>query len=62
VERVEAAGGPIRVKTARLEGRIVNAQPEYEDCLALARRKGRPLKEILRRAEAAAAASLGKRI
>lgn len=53
VEKVLVLGTPIRIKTAGLGGRVLNAQPEYDDSLALARRKGLPLKDILRRATAA---------
>ncbi len=51
---VRVAGAPVRVKVASSGGRTVNVQPEYEDCLRLSRKTGRPLKEILRAAEAAA--------
>lgn len=51
---VRVAGEPVRVKVAASGGRTVNVQPEYEDCLRLAGKTGRPLKEILRAAEAAA--------
>jgi uncharacterized protein (TIGR00299 family) protein len=55
VERVALpGGGSVRIKTARLEGRVVNAQPEYEDCLALSRRRDLPLREIQQLAAAAA--------
>ncbi len=47
-------GGSVRIKTSRLEGRILQAQPEYDDCLALARRRGLPLREVQRLAAAAA--------
>jgi hypothetical protein len=53
-------GRPIRIKTAVLDGRPINVQPEYEDCLALAKAKGLPLKDVLRRAAAAAAAPKAK--
>jgi uncharacterized protein (TIGR00299 family) protein len=55
IGKVRVLGADIRVKTARSGGRVVNAQPEYEDCLALAKRQGVPLKDVLRRASAAAA-------
>ena len=48
------AGREVRVKLARLEGRVVNAQPEYDDVAAVAAATGRPVKDVL--AEAAAAA------
>lgn len=46
--------GTVRVKVARQGGRVVNLAPEYEDCLALARRSGVPLKEVHAAARAAA--------
>ena len=48
------AGHQVRVKVARLEGRVVNVQPEYDDVAAAAAATGRPVKDVL--AEAAAAA------
>jgi uncharacterized protein (TIGR00299 family) protein len=53
VETVKVAGQPVRIKTASLGGRRLNAQPEYEDALAVARKKGLPLKEVLALAAAA---------
>ena len=38
--------GRVRVKVSYLDGRVVQAQPEYEDCARLAARRGVPLKEI----------------
>jgi len=38
--------GRIRVKIASLEGRITQAQPEYEDCRKAAARRRVPLKEV----------------
>ena len=53
VETVKVAGLPVRIKTASLGGRRLNAQPEYEDALAVSRKKGLPLKDVLARATAA---------
>ncbi len=39
--------GDVRMKLARLNGRILNAAPEYDDCQRLAREKGVPLKQVL---------------
>jgi uncharacterized protein (DUF111 family) len=50
---VETRYGTVLVKVARLDGKVVNAQPEYDDCEALALEHGLPVKEVL--AEAAAA-------
>ena len=47
-------GVEIRVKTAMLDGRVVNALPEYDDVAAAAARLGRPVKAVLAAAVAAA--------
>jgi hypothetical protein len=51
---VEVDGHRVRIKTATLDGLLVNGQPEYDDVVAAARAVGRPVKAVL--AEAAAAA------
>ena len=51
---VEVGGHRVRIKTATLDGLLVNGQPEYDDVVAAARAAGRPVKAVL--AEAAAAA------
>jgi pyridinium-3,5-bisthiocarboxylic acid mononucleotide nickel chelatase len=38
--------GPVRFKLARRGGAVVNASPEFEDCAALARKHGLPVKEV----------------
>lgn len=38
--------GPVRVKTGKLNGKVVTASPEYEDCRQIAVKSHRPLKEI----------------
>ncbi len=38
--------GAVRVKVGREAGRILGAHPEYDDCLARARERGVPLKEV----------------
>ena len=53
VETVKVAGLPVRIKTASLGGRRLNAQPVYEAALAVSRKKGLPLKDVLTRAAAA---------
>jgi uncharacterized protein (DUF111 family) len=53
LQTVETRYGTVRVKLASLDGRVVNAQPEYDDCLARALERGVPVKEVL--AEAASA-------
>jgi pyridinium-3,5-bisthiocarboxylic acid mononucleotide nickel chelatase len=44
---VETPLGEIRMKISRLNGTMLNAAPEYEDCQRLAAQKGIPLKEVL---------------
>jgi uncharacterized protein (TIGR00299 family) protein len=50
---VETAYGAVRVKLGRLHGELLNAHPEWDDCLVRAREHGVPVKRVL---EAAAAA------
>jgi uncharacterized protein (TIGR00299 family) protein len=47
-ERVRIDGQPVAIKIGSLGGKEVNAQPEYEDCIRVSRKTGRPLKEIVR--------------
>ncbi|MGB6716238.1 MAG: nickel insertion protein, partial [Candidatus Acidiferrales bacterium] len=44
---VETPLGQIRMKISRLNGTILNAAPEYEDCQRIAVQKGVPLKQVL---------------
>jgi uncharacterized protein (TIGR00299 family) protein len=46
--------GPLRLKCGFLGDELLNVSPEYEDCLALARAQGAPLKEVFAAAQAAA--------
>ena len=48
---VETPYGVIRMKVSRLNGHVLNAAPEYEDCQRAAVERGVPLKQVL--AEAA---------
>jgi pyridinium-3,5-bisthiocarboxylic acid mononucleotide nickel chelatase len=43
---VDVVGGTVRVKVGRLDGRVVNVAPEHDDCAAVARRSGRPVKAV----------------
>ena len=49
VETRETEFGPIRFKTGSSNGESVSGKPEYEDCVAAARRTGLPLKDLLKR-------------
>ncbi|MET9019481.1 nickel pincer cofactor biosynthesis protein LarC [Actinopolymorpha sp. NPDC004070] len=51
---LELPGGTVRLKVATYAGQVVNAQPEYDDVLALAELTGRPVKTVLAQAAAAA--------
>ena len=51
---LELPDGPVRLKIASYAGQVVNAQPEYDDVVALAERTGRPVKAVLAQALAAA--------
>jgi uncharacterized protein (TIGR00299 family) protein len=46
VETVETPYGAIRVKVARRDGRVLNAAPEFDDCVAAADRNGVSLKDV----------------
>jgi hypothetical protein len=51
---VDIAGHTIAVKLARLEGELMNLQPEYDDVAAAATALGRPVKDVLAEAQALA--------
>ncbi len=51
---VTVAGHGVGVKVARLEGRVVNVQPEYDDVARVAAASGRPVKDVLAAAATAA--------
>jgi pyridinium-3,5-bisthiocarboxylic acid mononucleotide nickel chelatase len=46
VETIATSLGSVRVKVAHYGDRLVNAQPEYEDCAQLARQHQIPLQEV----------------
>ena len=46
IVRVETIYGPIDVKVANLNGRVVNAMPEFDQCRAAAQRANVALKEV----------------
>lgn len=43
---VETPWGPVRVKVARRDGRVVNAAPEFDDCARLASERRLPVKDV----------------
>ena len=38
--------GPVRFKVARRDGTVMNAAPEFDDCVRLAAEHGRPVKDV----------------
>ena len=43
---IDTSLGPVRFKVARRDGAVVNASPEFDDCVRLAAEHGRPVKEV----------------
>jgi uncharacterized protein (TIGR00299 family) protein len=54
IRRIDTVHGPVAVKLARNNGRIINLTPEYDDCKRLAIEKQLPLKKVLDDVRAAA--------
>ncbi len=50
---VETAFGSVRIKVAKLDGKVMNIAPEYEDCQRLATEKSVPLKQVILAAQLA---------
>lgn len=50
---VETPHGRVRMKLARMNGGVLNAAPEYEDCRRIAAERGVPLKQVLTEANLA---------
>ena len=55
-QTVETPFGAVAVKIGRLDGRIIQAAPEFESCKKLAGEKNVPIKEVFEAARRAAAA------
>jgi uncharacterized protein (DUF111 family) len=60
-ETVDTSYGPVRVKLGALDGEVLGAQPEFEDCRRLAARAGVPVRAVLAAATAAANALVAGR-
>jgi pyridinium-3,5-bisthiocarboxylic acid mononucleotide nickel chelatase len=43
---VQTPAGPIPIKVARRDGLVLNAAPEFDDCVRAAAASGRPVKEV----------------
>jgi uncharacterized protein (TIGR00299 family) protein len=48
IKEVETKFGKVRFKFSSLDGKILNAAPEFEDCKKIARQLNLPLKQVLR--------------
>jgi len=46
-QEVQTEYGTVRIKVGSLDGQVVSASPEYEDCRLLAEQKGAPLRHIM---------------
>lgn len=46
IKKVKILGEEVRIKISYLEGEEVNVQPEFLDCLRMAKKRERPVKEI----------------
>lgn len=47
VRQIETPWGAVRVKEKLLDGEVIAASPEYEDCARIAREQGVPLREVV---------------
>ncbi len=47
VKEVSVLGEKVRIKLSFLDGKVVNIQPEFSDCLKLAKKNKLPVKEII---------------
>ncbi len=48
IREVKVCGEKIGIKVSYLDGKEINIQPEYEDCLRVARNRGLTLKKVLK--------------
>jgi pyridinium-3,5-bisthiocarboxylic acid mononucleotide nickel chelatase len=60
MREVQTPYGKVHVKIASRDGRVMNVGPEYEDCRALAREAGVPVKEVWAAAVVASREKPGK--
>jgi len=50
IEKIKLPYGEVEIKTASIDGKEINSSPEYESCRVLAKKTGKPLKEVYREA------------
>jgi uncharacterized protein (DUF111 family) len=60
-ETVATRWGDVRIKLRAWDGRIIDAAPEYADCLALARQLELPIREVWNEAHRMGEAFVGRR-
>ena len=58
IRHIQTVHGPIPVKLAISNGRIINLTPEYDDCMRVAKKKNIPLKQVLDEVKAEAIGQL----
>ncbi len=54
IHAVQTPFGEVKIKLKKMDGAIIQAAPEYDTCVELARKTGRPLEEIFSAAREAA--------
>lgn len=62
IELITTRFGDVRVKLRGWNGRVIDAMPEHDDCLAIAQREGIPLREIWNEAHRIGEAFVGREI
>lgn len=62
IEKAATPWGEVAVKVSLFGGRVCSVTPEYEDCAAIAKKTGTPLKEVQQAARAVIAAKIERRL
>ena len=62
IETVTTRWGDVRVKLRGWQGRVIDANPEYDDCAAIARREGIALRDVWNEAHRLGGMHVGRRI
>lgn len=62
IERVVTRWGDVRVKLKIWKGRVLDATPEYADCLAITRETGMPIRHVYGEVSRIAEAYVGRRV
>ena len=62
IERVVTRWGDVRVKLKIWKGRVLDASPEYADCLTITRETGMPIRHVYGEVSRIAEAFVGRRI